>query len=281
LKENKKTVIVVDDNDSMLAQFDAALKDHYNVVTASSGNTLFMILKRVEPDIIVLDIEMPGMDGLEVITELKANADYSNIPVLFLSGVQNSEIEQKALKLGGVDFIEKPFSLPIVKNRIGMQLDLQHMKTKKPRDKSNFEHDVKTIIAVDDTDTFLAQVDSALKKYHNVLTASSGEKLFELLENVTPDVILLDIEMPEMDGIEVLSRLKKHNKYSKIPVIFLSGVQNPELEQRGLSMGAVDFIDKYFFSEPIVNNRVRLQLDLMELKRQNESAWLGGHVRKN
>jgi putative two-component system response regulator len=125
----------------------------------------------------------------------------------------------------------------------------------------------KTIFIVDDVDTNLKMAVDTLKNHYRVYTMFSAEKMFLLLGKITPDLILLDIEMPEMDGFEALSRLKAHKSYSNIPVIFLTGLTNEETEVTGLEYGAIDFIVKPF-SAPVLLNRLKLHLRIDELIRE-------------
>lgn len=105
------------------------------------------------------------------------------------------------------------------------------------------------IIVVDDIATNLSIAKSALSEKYDVFTAPSGAKLLLLLDRLIPDLILLDIEMPEMDGYDVITALKESEKTEHIPVIFLTGKIDPEHEVKGLSLGAVDYITKPFSRE--------------------------------
>ena len=108
---------------------------------------------------------------------------------------------------------------------------------------------LKTIMLVDDNITNLKIGRGLLADKYNVFTLPSGEKLFQMLEKVRPDLILLDVEMPEMDGFEVIRRLKASESTAAIPVIFLTAVNDAEREKRGKALGAVDFISKPFSPE--------------------------------
>jgi putative two-component system response regulator len=109
--ENRKACIfLVDDSIVNLNAGKAALQHKYTVITVPSGEKLMFALKKVRPDLIMLDIEMPGMSGYEAIAELKSNAECAGIPVIFISGKIGPEDEAYALSLGAVDFIAKPFS---------------------------------------------------------------------------------------------------------------------------------------------------------------------------
>jgi putative two-component system response regulator len=126
---------------------------------------------------------------------------------------------------------------------------------------------MKTIFAVDDSDTNLSTAKKALENRYRVFTMSSAAKMFALLEKITPDLILLDIEMPEMSGFEALICLKASPLYKDIPVIFLTGYLNDAVEANGFELGVVDFITKPF-STPVLLNRIKTHLDIDELIRE-------------
>ena len=125
----------------------------------------------------------------------------------------------------------------------------------------------KTIFVVDDNDVNLSMAREALKEHYRVMTLASAVKMFALLEKVTPDLILLDIEMPEMDGFEALRCLKNKATLENIPVIFLTAMADASMEVRGFQLGVVDFITKPF-SEPVLLNRIKTHLDIDGLIRE-------------
>ena len=110
------------------------------------------------------------------------------------------------------------------------------------------------IIIVDDDNTNLAIAKNLLNDRYEIITVKSGEKLFEILENVTPDLILLDIKMPVMNGFEVIIDLKNSERTADIPVIFLTAMDDPDSEAMGLYLGAVDYIYKPFTKEHITES---------------------------
>jgi len=126
---------------------------------------------------------------------------------------------------------------------------------------------MKTIFVVDDNDIYLSMAKNVLEGHYRVLTIPSAAKMFALLEKITPDLILLDIEMPEMDGFEALLYLKSSHLYTAIPVIFLTGYTDDNIEAYGFELGVVDFITKPF-SDPVLLNRIKTHLDIDELIRE-------------
>ncbi|MDR0325814.1 MAG: response regulator [Oscillospiraceae bacterium] len=123
-----KTIFVVDDNDTNLTVAENVLEKHHRVITMSSAARMFVLLEKFKPDLILLDIKMPGMDGLEALRRLKSNASYMDVPVMFLTGVSDTSAEAAyGFELGAVDFVTKPFSPPVLLNRIQTHLDIDEL----------------------------------------------------------------------------------------------------------------------------------------------------------
>ncbi|MDR1960767.1 MAG: response regulator [Gracilibacteraceae bacterium] len=123
------------------------------------------------------------------------------------------------------------------------------------------------IILVDDNITNLSIGKNMLKAYYEVYTAPSAEKMFECLERFMPELILLDIEMPGMDGYEAIRRLKNTAALADLPVIFLTAKNDEGSELEGLNLGAVDYVSKPF-SAPLLHKRIETHLLLAAQKKQ-------------
>jgi len=122
-----KTIFVVDDNSTNLAIAEEALENQYLVITLSSAEKLFTVLGKITPDLILLDVDMPDMDGYETMEHLKASDIYGEIPVIFLTAMSDTEDEAKGIELGAVDFIVKPFSKQVLLNRIRNHLNFDDL----------------------------------------------------------------------------------------------------------------------------------------------------------
>jgi putative two-component system response regulator len=134
----KATILVVDDTPGILSLMNSLLEGDYKVKIANGGEKALKIAASdPPPDLILLDIMMPGMDGYEVCRRLKRDPKTMNIPVIFFSGMSGAEDEQKGLELGAVDYITKPISPPIVMARIKNHLALSAMANFL-RDKNGF-----------------------------------------------------------------------------------------------------------------------------------------------
>ncbi len=122
----KATILVVDDTPDNLAFINGLLKDTYRVKVANNGEKAVAIAQSTPaPDLILLDIMMPGIDGYEVCQQLKANPETRDIPVIFLTAKSEIEDERKGLELGAADYITKPISPPILLSRVKTQLTLK------------------------------------------------------------------------------------------------------------------------------------------------------------
>ncbi|MDR3213750.1 MAG: response regulator [Azoarcus sp.] len=122
------------------------------------------------------------------------------------------------------------------------------------------------IMLIDDSLANLMVGKEALSNAYRVLTVPSAPKMFEMLQRYTPGLILLDVDMPEMNGYEAIKLLKENPKTERIPVVFLTAMADASSELQGLTLGAVDFIGKPF-SAPLLKKRVELHL-LMESQKK-------------
>jgi len=124
----------------------------------------------------------------------------------------------------------------------------------------------KKIIVVDDNNANLTACKNILKPYFEVFPVPTAEKMFELLEHIMPDLVLLDVDMPDVNGYEAAGRMKKNDKFKGIPIIFLSGRIDPKSEMFGLNMGALDYIHKPFVSELLLR-RIEIHLSLIDYQK--------------
>ena len=118
-----KSILVVDDNLVSLKQINVQLADKYEVSLAKSGKLALQICEQERPDLILLDVEMPEMDGFETIGLLKNDPALNQIPVIFLTGSADSVTEIKCLESGAMDFIVKPSNTEILHHRINLHLE--------------------------------------------------------------------------------------------------------------------------------------------------------------
>lgn len=126
----KPEILVVDDDPTNLRFMSEILKDEYKVYLAPSGARALAFLENKHPDLVMLDIAMPGMDGYELVKHIKSISKMRDIPVIFLTGMEGREREQEAFALGAVDYIIKPIAAGIVKARVSLHIELEAYRKK-------------------------------------------------------------------------------------------------------------------------------------------------------
>ncbi|MCL2179573.1 MAG: response regulator [Treponema sp.] len=142
-----KTIFVVDDSDTNLSMAEAVLEDQYRVMTMPSASKMFSLLEKVTPDLILLDIEMPGMDGFETLKRLKSQSLSADIPIMFLTGRNDAEVEARGLEMGAVDFVTKPFSAPVLQNRIKTHLDIDTLIRERTAQLHQLQNSIISVLA--------------------------------------------------------------------------------------------------------------------------------------
>ena len=263
-------ILIVDDVNENLHALMNILRDDYAIVAANSGEkALELAQRRPQPDLILLDIKMPGMDGYSVLARLKANPDTADIPVIFVTALAEAADEARGLTLGVADYITKPVNPDLLHLRVRIQLELQrhrrHPVTFDIAHHTDPDHPA-SLLVVDDVPENIHELLEALKDDYRIMVANSGAKAIELVQGPTPpDLVLLDIVMPGMDGYEVCRRIKATKEGNGIPVIFVTVVDATQQKVKGFHLGGADFITKPFDIDE-VRARVRTHMELARLR---------------
>ena len=240
----RKKIMMVDDDPTILKIGRLMLKDHYEVYPLLSSAKLFETLERVTPDLILLDIMMPEVDGIETLKRLKADDRYTRIPVIFVSSIDDDKSVFEHLKLGAYSDVSKPFTADELLSRIENCLN-DYFPDETPKAAEIVDEDnKKKVLAVDDAPDILKMVYLFLRDTYKVYTLSEPEKLDTLLQTLTPDLFLLDYKMPTLSGIDLIPIIRKYPKLKETPIIFLTSEKSPEFIKEVVRLGACDFIMK-------------------------------------
>jgi len=263
-------ILIVDDASENLHSLMNILREDYAIIAATSGEKALELARRQpQPDLILLDIKMPGMDGYSVLSALKVDPTTTNIPVIFVTALAEAADEARGLSLGVTDYITKPVNPDLLKTRVRNQLELKRYRNNPVMfdivAHKDSEH-TPTILVVDDVPENIHELLEALKHEYRIMVASNGAKALKLLDSAPPpDLVLLDIMMPGMDGYEICRRIKAMPSGNRIPVIFVSVVDATEEKVKGFNLGAADYITKPFDVDE-VRARIRTHLELGRLR---------------
>jgi DNA-binding response OmpR family regulator len=122
--ETRQKICIVDDDAMQATLIGMMLSEDYQVIQATSGSEGLELIQREKPDLVLLDIMMPDINGLDVCEQLKSNPETSRIPIVFLTGLEDARDQEKGFELGADDYITKPVSPSVVKVRVGRILSL-------------------------------------------------------------------------------------------------------------------------------------------------------------
>ena len=221
------TVLVVDDTPENVDILVDILSDEYDVSVAMDGKTALEDVKENKPDLILLDVMMPGLDGFDVIHELKSRSETKDIPVIFVTAMGEIKDEAKGLSLGAVDYIVKPVNPAIVKARVKNHLELE--RARKELKKQNeilvenarlrddveriIRHDIKTPLNAILSIPGMIMKDGGVSKDHEDMLKMMEESGYRLLDIVNASMDLYKIETgkykPRAESVDVIGLLKQ------------------------------------------------------------------------
>lgn len=231
----KAKILVIDDDPLNLKMAAHLLKKHdYEVCTAHSGREGLALAQTEQPQLVLLDLRMPDMDGLAVLEALRADAATAQLHVIVLTASDLNEDAVRTAQLGVHDFIHKPFLPTEFIERVRSALQA------KGRDR---------VLIVDDERLNRMLAQRALGSRYEVICAASGEEALSILESSAPNLALIDLHMPDMNGRELFSAIREKPKFARLPVIFLTADPDQRVEAELLRLGADDFIQKPFVPE--------------------------------
>jgi len=240
-----KSIFIVDDSDTSLLLAKEALKEHYRVLTMSSSKRLFKLLEKFIPDLILLDIEMPDMDGFETIQKLKSNNYYKDVPVIFLTNYREDSIESFGFELGIVDYISKPFSTPVLVNRIKTQLDIDTLIRDRTEKLKKLQNGIMTVLAniVEERDKNTEGHNDRTAGYIKILTEAMLKRgmYADEIRNWDMEKVILSSRLHDMGKIKIMDTILNkpgkldEDEYEQVKIHSAEGVKIIEkmIEQTG------------------------------------------------
>jgi DNA-binding response OmpR family regulator len=264
----QETVLIIDDSVTFREALKAVLQDaSYRVLLAGSGEEGLRMAAQQHPTALIVDGQLPGIDGATVIRRIRLDAALRAMPCLLLTGSEDRNAEMRALDAGADAFVLKDDDTAVVLARLNAMLRSAAGGTTKQATASL--QGPKKILAVDDSETFLQQVAEMLRAdgYEMVL-ARSGEEALELLAVQPVDCMLLDLMMPGIGGGETCKRVKSAPNMRDIPIVMLTAVEDRDAMIQGLSAGADDYIAKSSDFE-LLRARVLAQIRRKQFQDEN------------
>ena len=276
-------ILSVDDSEAVRMRLARLFRPFAcEVFEAANGEEGLAVAARERPDLILLDYNMPVMDGISMLRRLREHADLRRTPVIMLTGESSAENIATVARLGVRDYITKPFDERLLLAKAARAISLvarpSHDRCEsEPDPQSKRSGDAQgpvsaespgpaaqlveapsplsaaplqraSVLVVDDSRTMRLSLVQALNElgFDNIKEAKNGRQALELVLKEPFDLMLLDMEMPEMNGMEVLLAMKNNPQLSGLPVIVISGADQIENAVRCIEAGAEDYLPKPF-----------------------------------
>ncbi|MET0518718.1 MAG: response regulator, partial [Burkholderiaceae bacterium] len=273
---DRNAVLVVDDSETYRQALREALEGAgYRVLLAGSGEEGLRSAAAERPAALIVDRQLPGLDGPGVIRQLRMDPALRHLPCLLLTGSDDGAAELSALEAGADAFVRKQDDMELMLARLAAVM--RSAAASMPEQGASLL-DPKRILAVDDSLTFLTSLASMLRdEGYDVLTARSGEQALELLAVQTVDCILMDLVMPGIGGQAACVRIKGMPGLRDIPLIMLTATEAREAMLAGLEAGADDYVAKSGEFE-LLKARVRAQLRRKQFEDEARRARTEQHL---
>ena len=271
--DKQMVFLVVDDFEPMRKVTSGQLRSMGAsiIVTANDGAQALRMLKLQRVDLVLSDWNMPVMTGLELLKEMRADKKLSRLPFIMITAEAERDRIDEAITCGVSDMLVKPYTTERFARRVVKALNswpLSSAPIHAPLTASNAalaaspvaampavsvapviqgadELARPTILVVDDTPECLLVIANLFKDEYRVRIAHSGSKALDICQsNDPPDLVLLDVMMPGIDGFEVARRMREHPTSETIPLIFITALTGEDARLKGLELGAVDFVTK-------------------------------------
>ncbi len=269
-------VLVVDDILPNVKLLEAKLSsEYYEVITATSGAEALEKVANEGPDLVLLDVMMPGMDGFEVCRRIKDNPAVAHIPVVMVTALTDAEDKVRGLESGADDFLSKPINdtalMARVRSLVRLKMALDEWRIRENTanqlgvvDKSasamQESADKARILVIEDKDFECRKIEETLTRDHEyVAFVDSGMQAMEQVSQTDFDLLIVSLNLSGEDGLRLVSHLKSNERTRQVPIVMIGEIDDMSRIAHGLEIGAHDYLMR-----PIDRNellaRVRTQV---------------------
>ncbi|MDA1097876.1 MAG: PleD family two-component system response regulator [Proteobacteria bacterium] len=251
-------ILVVDDVLPNVKLLEAKLsREYYDVLTAMNGPDALEIIEREVPDIVLLDVMMPGMDGFEVCAKIKANPNLMHIPVVMVTALSDTSDRVRGLEAGADDFLTKPVNdialFARVRSLIRLKIMMDELRLREATS-NNFgvanteplELDISgsRVLVVEDREIYARNINQALASQYVVSMAGTADAAMAAAQAGNVDLIIVSLSLQGTDGLRLCSHLRSMEESRQIPILILVDDTPDQMERlvRGLDLGVNDYL---------------------------------------
>jgi two-component system cell cycle response regulator len=258
----KPRLLLVDDDPGAIHVMHRMLGPRFELRYALDGAQALALASESPPDLILLDAQMPGLSGTEVCRRLKADPALAAVPVVFVTSLPEDGAALMSLELGAADVVSKPLDEARLLAAVRAQLPALADAPTPAAPGVAPQGEPTCVLIVDDDPAAVQAIHAALAGLAaRFVFATDGVAALARAREHRPGVVLLDMYMPGLDGLEVLRQLRADEALVDTQVIVVTRYACPEMEERALEAGGVDFVAKPY-SQAVLQARVRNVLRL-------------------
>ena len=251
-------VLIVDDVPANLKLLDAKLSaEYFEVLQAASGPEALEVAQKELPDIVLLDVMMPGMDGFEVCRRLRADAHTKHIPVIMVTALDQQSDRVQGLEAGADDFLTKPVNdvalFARVKSLVRLKMLMDELRMREstgqriglvePGEPEGPSCEIKgRVLLLDDREISCRRIAETLAEVHDVAVLGDPNRLLSVVQDNHYDLIVISLSLQEVDGLRLCSQLKSLDATRNIPVLALVEEGDMPRLVRALDMGVNDYL---------------------------------------
>ena len=270
----KIRLLMVDDEEEFLVSSSQALSRRgFDVEVAPNGITALEKVDQQEYDAIVLDVKMPDIDGIQLFKEMRQRLP--GVPILLLTGYGSISDAFHTSKNGVADYLFKPIEMDDLANSIRSAVEkarTQKVLGNERKTESDLTVPVRVMLVDDEVQFLDSMMKVLLRRNMDVTTADDGERALALLKEKLVDVVVLDLKMPGMDGVEVLRRIKSESP--SVEVIVLTGHPSVETALEVVNLGANEYLKKPPDIEELVSTIRKLHEDRQNAVRRRQQELI-------
>ncbi len=250
-------VLVVDDILPNVKLLEAKLtSEYFDVMTATSGPDALDLIHRELPDIVLLDVMMPGMNGFEVCERIKADPETTHIPVVMVSALDQQSDRIAGLEAGADDFLTKPVKdvalFARVRSLVRLKVTMDEIRNRESTELSmggsgdiiadDFDPNEVNILLIDEQARSAERIVAGLQEVGQVTHLSGGDEVAEKAREKNYDLVIISLTMQETDGLRVCSQLRSYEETRQLPILVLVEEDDTRLLVRALEMGVNDYL---------------------------------------
>lgn len=284
-KNNNATILIVEDSQTsrkVLSMLFKRLK--YNIIEAATGKEAINAVQSNTPDLILLDVMLPDTNGHELLPRLRSHTHIASIPAIMLTGRHDTSDRMQGMRAGANEYVTKPFNPQKLTALIQQYLPQNSAAKTPPQSESlpaeptvaepvenkNNSYPLsssnqaappllkdgagKSILVIDDSSTSRKVLGMILgRNGFKIDEATTGHDALSIAEKIKPDLVLLDVMLPDMTGFEILPRLKEFEHFKDIPVIMVTGKRTSTDRMQGMLAGSNEYITKPFNPQKLLS----------------------------